>query len=67
MGVVVKQVLNMRCGKVHIFHFLKSLLIPVLSCNIGIFLLQCNRLCGNQAAIMVIDSDAAQIPAVCLI
>ena len=64
---VVKQVLDMRRGKMHVFHFLHGLYIPALPGDVGILLLAGNRLRRNQAPAAVVHGNAAQIPLVGLV
>ena len=60
-GPVVKEILYMRRGKMHVFHFLLSLLIPALPGNIGVFFLQYHRLCRHQAPVFIVNGHTVQI------
>lgn len=45
LGAIIKKILDMRGGKMHIFHLLHCLLIPALTGHIRVFFLRSHRLC----------------------
>ena len=64
---IVEQILNMWCGKMHIFHLFHRLLVPALSGHIRILFLRRHRLRRQQASIIVINGNTAEIILVRLI
>ena len=55
VGAILKQILYMRCRKVHILYIFRCILVPFLFLHINLILLHCNRLRSNKLPGIVVQ------------